>query len=39
MQEAMTQKLEAYKLRIEETFDKIQNSSVEQSSYLQEKNC
>lgn len=37
MQEAMTQKLEAYKLRIEETFDKIQNSSVEQSSYLQER--
>ena len=37
MQEAMTQKLEAYKLRIEETFDKLQNKSNEQSSYLQDK--
>ena len=37
MQDSMSQKLEEYKLRIEETFDKLQNKSVEQSAYLQEK--
>ncbi|MCM1004054.1 MAG: hypothetical protein NC408_06920 [Candidatus Gastranaerophilales bacterium] len=37
MQESVSEKLEAYKLKIEETFDKLQNRSIEQSSYLQNR--
>lgn len=37
MQESVSEKLEAYKLKIEETFDKLQNKTIEQSSYLQNR--
>ena len=37
MQDAVTEKLEAYKLKIEESFDGLTAKSMEQSKYLQER--
>ncbi len=37
MQELVSEKLETYKLKIEETFDSLSGNTIEQSKYLQER--
>ena len=37
MNDSVAEKLETYKLKIEETFDKLQNKTIEQSNYLQNR--
>lgn len=37
MQNSVSEKLESYKLKIEETFDKLNNKTLEQSGYLQNR--
>ncbi len=37
MQDSVSEKLETYKLKIEETFDKLQNKTIEQSDYLKNR--